>query len=353
MNNLTAREKGFMYVITLLIVVVLSYFFGIRTLNNKYEEYKVQLQEKQARIEYLDQLRQNNDSMRHEIDFLKEESKKLELSFIDKLETECIEQYVLDVFEEAGCPYLVSISSSEVGMAAVSYADGTASPDGVACLQIGVEYSSTDGYTVTQYNRNDDYTDGAEIPPETLIPELAKKMGSEEYSERVGYDEFLNALKKINKDNPNCIKVDSIVVEGNGGAMTLKATINFYGTNLQKRLSEDTNDAPYTAWHGHTNVDTTGGFIGFPYICDNENSLWFGVTNVDADLKSNQPFAAYWANALFKARLNEADGNIATVIGFEDKLKAHNEAKKAERDAKAAEEQAKQAAAADNAATAN
>ena len=29
MNNLTAREKGFMYVITLLIIVVLGYFFGI------------------------------------------------------------------------------------------------------------------------------------------------------------------------------------------------------------------------------------------------------------------------------------------------------------------------------------
>ena len=41
MNNLTAREKGFMYVITLLIIVVLGYFFGIRTLNNKYEDYKV------------------------------------------------------------------------------------------------------------------------------------------------------------------------------------------------------------------------------------------------------------------------------------------------------------------------
>ena len=37
MSNLTAREKGFMYVITLLIIVVLSYFFGIRTLNDKYD----------------------------------------------------------------------------------------------------------------------------------------------------------------------------------------------------------------------------------------------------------------------------------------------------------------------------
>ena len=49
MNNLTAREKGFMYVITLLIIVVLGYFFGIRTLNNKYDEYRAELQSLQDR----------------------------------------------------------------------------------------------------------------------------------------------------------------------------------------------------------------------------------------------------------------------------------------------------------------
>ena len=63
MNNLTAREKGFMYVITLLIIVVLGYFFGIRTLNNKYDEYRAELQSLQERKAYLDQLRENNASM--------------------------------------------------------------------------------------------------------------------------------------------------------------------------------------------------------------------------------------------------------------------------------------------------
>ena len=48
MSNLTAREKAFMYAITLLIIIVLGYFFGIRTLNNKYEEYKAELNELKA-----------------------------------------------------------------------------------------------------------------------------------------------------------------------------------------------------------------------------------------------------------------------------------------------------------------
>ena len=63
MTNLTAREKGFLYVITLLIIVVLGYFFGIRNLNNKYAEYQEELKTLQDRKEYLDQLRANNASM--------------------------------------------------------------------------------------------------------------------------------------------------------------------------------------------------------------------------------------------------------------------------------------------------
>ena len=63
MSNLTAREKAFMYAITLLIIIVLGYFFGIRTLNNKYDDYREELQTLQEKKEFLDQLRENNVSM--------------------------------------------------------------------------------------------------------------------------------------------------------------------------------------------------------------------------------------------------------------------------------------------------
>ena len=78
MNNLTAREKGFMYVITLLIIVVLGYFFGIRTLNNKYDEYRAELQSLLERKAYLDQLRENNASMASEIEILKSSCSEIE-----------------------------------------------------------------------------------------------------------------------------------------------------------------------------------------------------------------------------------------------------------------------------------
>ena len=104
-----------------------------------------------------------------------------------------------------------------------------------------------------------------------------------DYAKRKGYDEFIAALKKINAENPSCIKVGGLTASENNGYMTLTATINFYGTSLRNRISVDDSKAPYTYWCGNTNVDTKGGFIGFPYVCDNENSLWYGVVNMGAD----------------------------------------------------------------------
>ena len=203
-------------------------------------------------------------------------------------------------------------------MASVNYPDGTTSPDSLVCLEISVTYSSTDGYTVTQYNRNPDFTIGSKTPVGETIADLREKMGQGDYGKRRGYDEFITALKKINAENPGCIKVNSLNVGQNGGALTLNASIDFYGTSLRNRISVDESHAPYTYWCGDTNVDTKGGFIGFPYVCDNKNSLWYGVVNMDAAATTAyKPFAAYWASALFQQQLGEAGGDIKVLLNFE------------------------------------
>jgi len=316
MNNLTAREKGFMYVITLLIIVVLGYFFGVRTLNDKYDEYKAQLAALEERKAYLDQLRANNASMEAEIKLLKEECEKLELSFIDKLETETIEQYVLKTFEDAGCPFLTSVTTTDIGMSAVTYPDGTTSPDNLVCLQVDVTYVTTDGYTVTQYNRNPDFTVKAEVPAVETALAMKDQMGKGEFAERRGYNEFLTAIKKINSENKDCIKVNSVTASETDGYMTLNASISFYGANLRNRLSVDNSKAPYTNWSGNTTIDTEGGFIGFPYVCDYEQSLWYGVENLNANPEAEKPFASYWANYLFKQNYAKSGSNIKKLINF-------------------------------------
>ena len=318
MNNLTAREKGFMYVITLLIIVVLGYFFGVRTLNNKYEEYKQQLANLEQKRAYLDQIKQNNASMEAEIKLLKEECEKLELSFIDKIETETIQQYVLDTFKNAGCPYLTEMTATDIGMPSVSYPDGTAAQDSLVCLQITVKYVTTDGFTPTQYNRTPDF-----VPSETndvvaTAVAMDDEFGSAKFSERKGYNEFLEAVKKLNSDNKDCIKVNSVSASSVNGYMELTAQISFYGTNLRNRLSKDDSKAPYTNWAGKPalDIDTEGGFIGFPYVCDYEKSCWYGVENLNADPTADKPFASYWANYLFAQKYAKAGENMKKLLNF-------------------------------------
>ena len=37
---------------------------------------------------------------------------------------------------------------------------------------------------------------------------------------------------------------------------------------------------------------------------------------MSADFNANKPFAAYWANTLFKTQLSEANDDIRELIGF-------------------------------------
>lgn len=317
MNNLSSRDKAFMYGILLLVFIVLGYFLGINNLNKKYKQYQTELQTLNERKAYLDNLIAENDTTTQEIEALNEQISDVELYFIDELDTECIEQYVMKTMEDAGSPYLSMISAEQVQCASTTYADGTISPDSLQCLRINVTYSSTDGYNVTQYNLNPNTTVLAVDPTaEEAVHEQMSLMGSEEYSQRVGYDEFLSALKTISDENPGCIKISSVSTESKAGFLLMSASIDFYGTHLTNRVSTDSSTDAYTSWQGDTDVNTDGGFIGYPYVVTDPNSLWLNVMNSDADCVAfiDRPFAPHWANAMFSIAAQQ--GGIEGITGM-------------------------------------
>lgn len=318
MNNLSAREKTGIYVISLLILILLGYILGIRTLNNKYDKLNAQYNQLVARRDYLNQLKTNVAQTTEEIQRVNESISKVELSFIDKIENECLMQYVLKTFEDNGIPYMSSINTQDIACPGFSYADGNASPDVLQCTRVNVVYASTDGYIIPQYNRTPDTTQKAENDPTATAKALIGKMGKDEYAEAKGYNEFLKSLDKMAKDNAGCIKVTNLTVTSNNGFFTLEASIDFYGTVLTKRVSIDDNKAGYTYWTGHTGVDTSGGFIGFPYIVKNENSLWNGYLLQGFSANSDRPFAAYWANAAFAQQVANKGGTLAKFFGVKD-----------------------------------
>jgi cell division protein FtsB len=315
MGNLSTREKAFIYVILLLLIIVAGYFLGIRNLNNQYNEYKTQLEQLTARKDYLDKLKLDIDATADEIKELDGLIEDKELSFIDKLDSECIEQYVMKTLEESGMPYMSSITCEDIACAPVNYPDGSAAPDSLQCLRVTIKYSTTDGYITPQYNLTPDFTgdDAGAIITALYIQQDESFAGP-----MVGYDEFIAALKKIAEENPDCIKIYEVNVIQNAGFLDLNASIDFYGTNLANRVSTDDRTDAYTFWQGDKNVDTAGGFIGFPYIVTDTNSLWYGIENPDEDCKMfiDRPFAAYWANAAYVLKIGAADGDLSVITGI-------------------------------------
>ena len=320
MNNLSAREKTGIYVISLLILILLGYILGIRTLNNKYAVLEKQYNELVQKREYLNQLKANVAQTTDEIKKMDEAISKVELSFIDKLENECLMQYVLKTFEDSGIPYMADITTEDVTCNAVTYADGTTSPDALQCTRVKVTYASTDGYIIPAYNLSIDTASKpgeGEKDAKSKAKELIGKMGKEEYAEAKGYNEFLKGLEKMSKENPGCIKVTDLSATSKNGFFILTANIDFYGTVLTNRVSVDDSKAPYTYWTGHTNVDTSGGFIGFPYVVKNEKSLWNGYVLNTFEALGERPFAAYWANAAFSAKTS-GNGALAKFFNVKD-----------------------------------
>ena len=122
MNNLSAREKTGIYVISLLILILLGYILGIRTLNNKYASLEKQYNELVQKREYLNQLKANVAQTSDEIKKLNEAISKVELSFIDKLE--CAAKYLgKEAYDFTVLPYTyvqknipLSINDSERSM---------------------------------------------------------------------------------------------------------------------------------------------------------------------------------------------------------------------------------------------
>ena len=317
MNNLSLREKAIIYILFLVVIALLAYLFGIRTLNNANADMQIQLQELQTRKEQLDLLKQENQKTQTAIDTLKSDIVKYEQSFISELKTENIEKYVLDEFEKANMPFLADVKSEDVQMEAIVLADGTSSNDSVNCKRIIVHYATTDGYEITQYNLNPDNYDENGKPKVSDIKKIISQTGVYNAENRYGYQEFLTALANIEKADPDCIKVTKIGAESTHGYMTLTAAIDFYGTKLTNRQSpeSDAHKAKfYGVWNGD-GVDTKGGFIGMPYKVDNPDSKWDGILIDSEEVNGflERPFASYLSNARFTQLISEK--GLEKIVG--------------------------------------
>lgn len=340
MNNLTTREKAMAFGILLILIIFLVYFFGIRILNDNYEKYTEELKGLQDRKKFLDELKEENANTEKEIKLLNENIEKIELSFIDKLETEVIEQYLLAAFEKNECPYLSKVAVSDISMTPITMADGSTSPNSVLCRNVAISYATTDGFLPTQYNatpsntgedgridkdRNADMMKQIQDEINLRVKLYNDKATEEDLANDVspdfeGYDGFIKTIKEIAKENPDCVKLVGIKAETKNGFMTLTATVQFFGAVLENRVSVDNNKGAYTWWSGATSFDTKGGLIGRPYVVWNKDSAWYltVINKAEVDTFTDRPYAPYYINAYFTKLISQENGmSIVTGGGIQ------------------------------------
>ena len=300
MGNLGKRERYILILLGIAIVVLLIYYFGIRSLNGKYDELVATRSQLQAQLDYYEALKTQNDEALSQINQLKNDISDVEGRFLPYISSEAIEQYVLKTFEDAGCPYLVSVNAEDVAQQTVTLPDGTTASDRLIVKRIVVQYSTTDGYNIAEYNRSTSVVDHAVIDDAAWNAYL-DEMYWHGSGSIVGYDEFISALETIEAENPDCIKINRIAITTEGGYTLLNAEIDFYSATFNYRVSEADTGAPYVSWAGATSFDTAGGFVGRPFVIDNPASEWFGVMMSDEEATTgDRAFSTYYSNAIFE-----------------------------------------------------
>ncbi|MBP3811110.1 MAG: type II secretion system protein M [Clostridiales bacterium] len=315
MGNIGQREKYYLMLLGIVVVVVLVYFFGIRNLGAKHEDLVAERTRLEEQLAYYEALKTQNAETQAQIDQIREQIADEEARFLPFICSEAIEQYVLKTFEDAGCPYLVSVTATDVAPATVTLPNGSSATDTLLDKRISVQYCTTDGYNIPEYNRS------ATVISNGVIDEAAFNAYLDEMywhgaDSRVGYTEFLSALATLEEANPDCIKINSISISSEAGYILLNAEIDFFSATFYDRVSEPDTDAPYITWAGATNINTTGGFIGYPFIVEDPNSEWFMIMMTDSDaVEGQRPFATYYSNAIFTDEVNSV--GLASVLDLD------------------------------------
>lgn len=315
MGNLGKREQYYMMLLGIVVVVLVIYFFGIRNLGYKYDDLCTERTRLEEQLAYYEALKTQNDETLAQINQLKTQISDVEAQFLPYICAESIEQYVLKTFEDNGCVYLVSAQAEDITPAGITLPDGTPSTDNLLIKRITVQYSTTDGFNIPDYNRSNTVIFNGEVD-QAAWDALLEEMYWHGSASIEGYDEFLAALVEIEEENPDCIKINSISIKAEGGYILLTASIDFYSATFNYRVSEADTSAPYVTWDGATNINTEGGIIGRPFIIDDPNSEWFNTLMSDEEAtEGDRPFSTYYSSNIFEIAVEASD--LLTVLDID------------------------------------
>ncbi len=253
--KMNKREVILFSAIIGLVLFAIFWFLFLTPIRNQLDaskaEYDILVQQDAANRAIMNSVSMLEDTQKT----LKDNIVTLENSLLPYLNTEIVTEKMVSIFNEHGMKYVTKVMTKypEGGDDSIIYPDGSYSQNSTSCIQVRLRVSGTDGIT------------NGGIP-------------------YVGYDQFIQAVKDIEDEDPEAIRVSEIMMEDTGeGFQYFEVLVSFYAFNIPNRVSAPDLTHPYVNW---TRPDATlGGLVGTPY--------WMCLPNVLESSSTYLPFASY------------------------------------------------------------
>lgn len=231
--KLSGREL-FMVFALIFIVLFAGYWFLILTpvktaLKDSVNEYKTTRSQYDSEIAIID----NVGTLKKDLDALGEQVADYENRLLPELKPEVIAEHLVKILADNGFTKVTEIGSGLPMYEQIQKADGTYSENNVQWITINLKASGTDGVT----------------PGGT---------------DKIGYEQFIAAVKQIESANPDAIHVSSITMqETNQGFQYFLISVDVFAFNLKNRVSPIDTSEPYINWNRED--VPVGGLFGRPY----------------------------------------------------------------------------------------
>lgn len=218
-----------------------------------------QLAGNQQELNLLVQKDQENQKIIDSVSTLQDTKTKMENDIVDieqsllpYLKAETITEHIVTILKDNGMKFVTKMSALQPGESVdvITRPDGTTSDISTSSLELEITVSGTDGVT-----------DGG-------IP-------------FVGYDQFIRAVKTIEKEHPKALRIRSITMtDTEKGFQNFSIKVQVYSFNIPNPVSQYEENQKYITWYRPD--APLGGLIGIPYaMCEGLDSLIY------------RPFASY------------------------------------------------------------
>ncbi|MBN1892367.1 MAG: hypothetical protein JW780_06250 [Clostridiales bacterium] len=248
----TSGKHSTLLFIVLIALVLLGYIVLVQNPESKRLKTKNdELATLQIKKQEIDQTIMAGQGLSAEIEAYKEQIAEIEQKLLPSIETQIIAQKLQDKFVQHNIPFITKTNTEPMVEYRVLMPDGTkTSPNLLQSVLFYVQVCGTDGVNRSILD------EGAALPEDE---EAGYKV--------VGYEEFIDAVKDIEDDYPDSVKIKTIGLEDSGqGFMYYNLAVVVYSYYLPDRITEPDMSHDYLTWSGTpTNDIEKNGLIGIPY----------------------------------------------------------------------------------------